>query len=82
MYNAVQLFAFVNVAFFIFNMIPFPPLDGSRLLYAFAPEPVQEVMMRIESTGFISVLIFIFIIFEFASGLITNVEQSLLNFIL
>jgi Zn-dependent protease len=82
MYNAVQLFAFVNVAFFIFNMIPFPPLDGSRLLYAFAPEPVQEVMMRIESMGFISVLIFIFIIFEFASGLITNVEQSLLNFIL
>jgi len=80
--NIIYLFAFVNVAFFIFNMIPFPPLDGSRLLYAFAPEPLQENMMRIESMGFLSLLVFIIIIFQFAQGLIGNIEYHVLSFIL
>jgi Zn-dependent protease len=43
----------VNVALFVFNMIPFPPLDGSRLLYAIAPAGLRDVMDRIEQSGFI-----------------------------
>ncbi|MBC7746807.1 site-2 protease family protein [Pedobacter sp.] len=46
----------VNLGFFIFNMLPIPPLDGSRVLYAIAPEPVRRVMEVIEQYG----LIFIF----------------------
>jgi Zn-dependent protease len=49
--HILLVFITVNVAFFVFNMIPFPPLDGSRLLYAFAPEPLQKVMYQIESMG-------------------------------
>jgi len=74
LYNAVIIFVEVNVAFFVFNMIPFPPLDGSRLLYAFAPEPLQNVMRQIEGMGFMAILIFILIIFQFISGPIINVE--------
>jgi Zn-dependent protease len=47
----------VNAAFFVFNMIPFPPLDGSRLLYAVAPQGVREVMDRIEQTGLMAVFV-------------------------
>lgn len=46
----------VNVGLFVFNMIPFPPLDGSRLLYAVAPEGVRDVMDRIERSGFVVLL--------------------------
>lgn len=59
--SILQLFILVNLAFFVFNMIPFPPLDGSRLLYVFAPEPVRRVMQTIESGGLFAIGIFIFI---------------------
>ncbi|MDB5164850.1 MAG: ywhC [Candidatus Saccharibacteria bacterium] len=81
-YNAILIFVQVNIAFFIFNMIPFPPLDGSRLLYAFAPEPLQRVMLQIEQTGFLAILVFFFFIFQFISGPIINIENSLLQFLL
>lgn len=45
-------FVYINIGFCLFNLIPIPPLDGSRILYAFAPNPVQEVMDRIEPFGF------------------------------
>ena len=41
----------LNVVLFVFNLIPIPPLDGSRVLYAFAPDRLQELMSRIEPYG-------------------------------
>ena len=41
----------VNLGFFVFNMLPIPPLDGSRVLYALAPDPVKAGMEYIESYG-------------------------------
>lgn len=76
------IFVEVNIGLFIFNMIPFPPLDGSRLLYAFAPEPLQEIMLRIESFGFFSILIFMLLIFQFIITPVTNIELSILKFII
>lgn len=42
---------FVNLGFFIFNMIPIPPLDGSRVLYAVAPDWARQGMEWIERYG-------------------------------
>jgi Zn-dependent protease len=81
-YNAVLIFVEVNVGFFIFNIIPFPPLDGSRVLYAFAPEPIQRIMYRIESAGFLVILFFFLIIFNFISGPIGNIEAHVLHILL
>lgn len=47
----IGIFVFINVGLFVFNMIPIPPLDGSRVLYAFAPEPLQNVMAQLEQFG-------------------------------
>ena len=46
---------FINLGFFVFNMIPLPPLDGSRVLYAFAPEFVRRGMELIEQYGLLVV---------------------------
>lgn len=67
-YFILQLLGFfllVNASFFLFNLIPFPPLDGSRVLYALAPEPVRRVMERIEAMGPLAILFF-FLLFSAA----------------
>jgi Zn-dependent protease len=55
------MFFTVNLGFFIFNMIPIPPLDGSRVLYALAPEFVRTGMRFIEQYGLILVFILILV---------------------
>lgn len=81
-YEVMQLFIQLNVALFVFNMIPLPPLDGSRLLYAVAPSSVQRVMERIESMGMFAVLAMIFILLPFLSPLISSGNQFILNILL
>ncbi len=68
----------VNLGFFVFNMIPVPPLDGSRVLYALAPDGVRTAMEAIERRG----LIFIFIIVIFASSFIGTFMLAAMNIFL
>ncbi|HEX6462343.1 MAG TPA: site-2 protease family protein [Candidatus Saccharimonadales bacterium] len=65
LFDILMTFTLVNIGFFVFNIIPFPPLDGSRFLYAVAPEPVKAVMRSIESLGLAAILIFIAIFYVF-----------------
>lgn len=66
----------VNLGFFIFNMIPIPPLDGSRVLYALAPEFARRGMEAIERYG----IMLIFIIVIVASSLIGQFMLSGMSF--
>lgn len=80
----IAIFIQINIALFVFNMIPFPPLDGSRVLYAFAPEKLREVMNKIESFGFISILLIFFIIIQISAvtQVLVNIENGLLNLLI
>jgi Zn-dependent protease len=82
LYNSLFIFTSLNVGIFIFNMIPFPPLDGSRVLYAFAPEPLQEIMRQIESLGFIVILFILIFAINFISGPIIEIHETILRFLL
>ena len=57
----ISLVVSVNLGFFVFNMLPLPPLDGSRLLYALAPENIRRGMEWIEQYGVMVVFIIIMI---------------------
>jgi Zn-dependent protease len=68
----------VNLGFFVFNMIPIPPLDGSRVLYALAPEFVRRGMEAIERFG----VMFVFLIILLASSLIGRFMTTVISFFL
>ncbi len=52
----LQTFVFVNLGFFAFNMIPIPPLDGSRVFYALAPDFVRGFMRQVEQYGLVIIM--------------------------
>ena len=66
----------VNLGFFVFNMIPITPLDGSRVLYALAPEFVRRFMEKTERFG----LIIIFGLIIFANGYIGTLITTIIGF--
>ncbi len=48
----------LNVSLAVFNLLPFPPLDGSKVLETFLPDSMKPVFEILERFGFIILLIF------------------------
>ncbi len=59
------LVIFVNLQLTVLNLIPIPPLDGSRLLSALLPYRWQNIQYTLERYSFIFVIIFIFFIWPY-----------------
>ena len=73
----------VNLGFFVFNMLPIPPLDGSRILYAVAPDSIRGVMQKIEQNGILLVMIIVVlfsdVIGQVMSGCIRAILRVFMN---
>ncbi|MBR3131807.1 site-2 protease family protein [Candidatus Saccharibacteria bacterium] len=70
----------INLGFMLFNLIPIPPLDGSRVLYAIAPDNFRTFLESIERYGFIIVYAMIFLFSEVFSSLMINGMNGIINF--
>jgi len=81
--NLLVFLTFLNIILATINMIPLPPLDGSRVLSAFLPPSAREAMFRLEQTNPVLLLFgVIFLIFFFWGTLIAPIVNLLSNLLL
>lgn len=76
----VSEFVIVNIGFTIFNIIPIPPLDGSRLLYAISPDGVRPYLAAMEKYGVIIIYILILLLGPVFSNIMVNGMNGILQF--
>jgi len=58
------LIIFLNILLAIFNLVPIPPLDGSKILFTFLPASLDNLRVFLEQYGMFVLLFFIFFAFE------------------
>lgn len=72
-------FVIVNIGFTIFNIIPIPPLDGSRVLYAIAPDGARRYLEMLEVYGIFIVYMLILLLGPVFSSIMTNGMNGVLQ---
>ncbi|MFA6273287.1 MAG: site-2 protease family protein [Candidatus Paceibacterota bacterium] len=68
--NIFAAIVIINLVLAIFNLLPVPPLDGSKILWAFLPYRYRQVRESMERYSFLFVIIVIFTLWRFLSPLI------------
>ena len=77
--SILSIIVYANVMLTIFNLVPIPPLDGSKILYALLPDSARGVRDFLDKHGFIILLFFIFFLFELISPIIDGLFSLLVG---
>ncbi len=64
---------YTNVLLAIFNLVPIPPLDGSKVLYAVLPDSLSHFKAQLERYGFFVLIIFMVFFFQLLQPVIYSV---------
>lgn len=57
----LEFFLTMNISLAVFNLLPFPPLDGSKILETFLPASARPMLEMLEQFGFIILMVLIYI---------------------
>lgn len=75
----LAIIVYANILLLVFNLVPIPPLDGSKLLYALLPDSMNNVKFWLERFGLIFLLIFIFFFFQWLAPVISYIFNLLVG---
>ena len=82
LYQILYLGVFYNIAFAIFNLIPVPPLDGSRIATYFLPQRIYFKIMQYENFIFIGLMVALwFGVLDGPISFVSNAVTGILDFI-
>jgi Zn-dependent protease len=65
----------MNISLAVFNLLPFPPLDGSKILETFLPPSLQPVLSALEQYGYLILMVLIYI------GFFNAIIRPVMNFV-
>jgi Zn-dependent protease len=83
MYKILRLLALINIMLAAFNLIPIPPLDGSKILMGFTPASVNRVLYQIEPFGFFIVIALLYLgVLDPVIDLLQNIIVNFISLIL
>jgi Zn-dependent protease len=71
--------AYINVLLFVFNLIPIPPLDGSRIVGYFLRGEAKRIYSSIEPFGFVIVILLVLVFGTAFSSLVGSVFDFFLR---
>lgn len=74
----LAIIVYANVLLAVFNLVPLPPLDGSKILFAVMPPSWYQLRVFLERYGFVIVMFFVFFLFKFLAPVITGITSLLL----
>jgi Zn-dependent protease len=77
--NLAALIVLVNVSLAIFNLVPIPPLDGSKILAAFIPRAAAGAYAALERYGFFILIFYIAMGAPFIGPLISGLFMLLVG---
>lgn len=70
MIGLLQATVLINLVLAVFNLVPLPPLDGSKILYSLFPDRMSRFIRVFESYGLIVTLLFIFLFIQVLNPII------------
>lgn len=73
------IIVYANLMLMVFNLVPIPPLDGSKILYALLPDSAYKVKMFLDRYGFMILLFFVFSLFKLISPIIDGLFRLLVG---
>ncbi|MDD2758426.1 MAG: site-2 protease family protein [Patescibacteria group bacterium] len=73
------IITYANVLLLVFNLVPIPPLDGSKILYAVLPDSASGVRDFLERYSFVLLMVFVFFLFDFIAPVIGWVMKLLIG---
>ncbi|MBF0484513.1 MAG: site-2 protease family protein [Candidatus Omnitrophica bacterium] len=59
--EGMGIFIIINLGFAAFNMIPIPPLDGSRVVMGLLPDKMAMQYVKLERYGFLIILVLLYL---------------------
>lgn len=75
----LDLMLTMNISLAVFNLLPFPPLDGSKVLETFLPESMQPILAVLEQYGYLILMALMYVgVFGAILGPILDAVYSLL----